>query len=84
MYDKEFVQGAFKDYYGTVHPWMKSKVATDDKKMIAAMKKEAEKGYISFSPVQTNVLRNAAEKFTAPDEFRQKLAASSAKRKARR
>jgi hypothetical protein len=84
LYDKSFVQDAFKDFYAAVHPWMKNKVAQDDKSMVRAIEKEAERGPIAFAPVQTNVLQKAAERFTAPDEFRKKLNAAAAKRKGRK
>lgn len=77
----EHVGKAFQDYIKLVYPFAKETMAVSDKKMMEAVEKEVAKGAIMFTPIENNILKNAAKKYTMSDEAVQKLRKASANRK---
>jgi hypothetical protein len=77
----EHVGKAFQDYINTVYPFAKDVTKDSDKKMLEAVEKEVAKGAITFTPIENNILKNAAKKYTMADEDVQKLRSAANKRK---
>jgi hypothetical protein len=77
----EHVGKAFQTYLTSVYPFAVEELAVSDKEMLARMQKEVEKGAISFSPIENNILRDAAKKYTMSDEDVKKLRGAANKRK---
>lgn len=64
---------AFQEYFNSLYPYLAKSTKDDEKKLKETMRREIDKGAISFSTVVENPLRRAAEKFQLPDDFRSKL-----------
>ena len=77
----EHVGKAFQDYINTVYPFAKDVRSDSDKKMMEQVEKEVAKGAIMFSPIENNILRDAAKKYTMADEDVKKLRDAANKRK---
>lgn len=83
MANAEHVGKAFQDYINTIYPFAKDIQSDSDKKMMAAVEQEVAKGAITFSPIQTNVLRNVAKNYTMADADLKKIRDAATKRKER-
>lgn len=77
----EHVGKAFQEYINTVYPFAVEVKSESDKKMMEAVEKEVAKGAITFTPIQNDILRNAAKKYSMSDEDLQKLRGTANKRK---
>lgn len=75
---KSSVADIFKDYTETIFPFTKGEQAAKDAAMKAVMKKEVEKGMITFKPADMSFLQRKAQTMALPDDYKQKLAARSA------
>lgn len=65
---------SYKNFVDSVFPFAARQRVDSNEELIKVMKKEAEKGPISFTPVETpNLLQQRAKQMRLPDEFRQKL-----------
>lgn len=65
---------AYKKFIDAIFPFAAKTRSNTDEKMVQAMRQEAAKGPITFSPINTpNPLQKAARQMRLPDEFRQKL-----------
>ena len=80
----ENIVSVFKEFTAAIFPFSAKAQTTTDQVLIEKMKKEADKGPIMFSPINTNVLKAAAKKMSMPDDFRQKLLDAKANRTGRR
>lgn len=68
------ISDAYKQFIDATFPFATKTKAQSDQQLVDMMKKEAAKGVIKFSPIQTpNPLMKTAAKLRLPDEFRQKL-----------
>lgn len=77
---------AYKAFVEAAFPYT-SKVRADlDQRMVEAMKKEAAKGPILFTPQlqTTNPLASATKRLQVPDEFKKKLQDKVAAQRSRR
>lgn len=81
MANREHISKVFQEYINTIYPFAKDLTAASDKKMMETVEKEVAKGAITFTPVDTHILRDAAKKYTMADEDIQKLRSSAAHRK---
>jgi len=79
----EHVNKSFQEFIEAVYPFAKDVKKDSDKKMLEAVEKEVSRGAISFTPVQNNILRDAAKKYVMSDENVQKLRDAANKRKGR-
>lgn len=76
---------AYKSFVDSAFPFAAKNRGDSDKELVAAMKKEAEKGAITFTPVSTpNPLQKVAKQMRLPDDFRQKLQERQQQRTRRR
>lgn len=65
---------AYKSLVDTAFPFASKLRGNTDQEMVTAMKKEATKGVIQFTPIATpNPLQTRAKELRLPDDFRQKL-----------
>lgn len=73
---------AYKAFVDTAFPFATKTRTDSDQKLVEAMKKEAEKGPIHFTPIVTpNPLQQKAKQMRLPDEFREKLQQRARKRR---
>lgn len=65
---------AYKQFIDAIFPFA-AKTRTDtNQQLVETMQKEAAKGPITFSPINTpNPLQRVAKQMTLPDDFRKKL-----------
>ncbi len=78
------VGAAFKEFVSAVFPFQKQVQSDADAKMVAAMKREVDRGPLKFQAVETNLFQQRAQTMAAPDELRQKLADKVMKERRRR
>lgn len=65
---------AYKAFVDVAFPFAVKTRGDSDKELVAAMKKEAEKGPITFSQIaQPTPFQKTAKQMSLPDDFRQKL-----------
>jgi len=76
---KEQVSGVFKSYIEALFPFMRIEQAAKDAEMKQAMKKEIERGVITFKPVAEDFLRRRVKTMELPEDFKKKLAARRGK-----
>lgn len=77
--EKSAVGDIFKEYTESVFPFTKGVQAQKDEAMKAVMKKEVEKGMISFQAADMSFLQKKAQTMLElPDDFKKKLAAKAA------
>jgi hypothetical protein len=67
------VKEAFENFTNSVYPYAVGKKSATDEAMVAAMKKETDKGPITFTPMELTPLRDAAKRMSLPDDFRKRL-----------
>lgn len=74
---------AYKQFVDSAFPFAATSRTASDQQLVDAMKKEASKGAIGFTPIETgpSPLQKAATKLRLPDEFRQKLQQNQRARK---
>lgn len=73
--NKETVK-AFKSFVDSAFPFAAKTRVDTDQQMIEAMKREADKGVINFTPVEEpNPLQKTAARMRLPDDFKQKMKA---------
>lgn len=73
---------AYNAYIESAFPFAEKTRDQTDQKMVEAMKKEAEKGVIQFSPMPQSMtpLHSKAKQMSLPDDFRTKLRERSRRR----
>jgi len=81
MANREHISKAFQEYINTVYPFAKDVTKDSDKKMMETMQREVAKGAITFTPLQNNILRDAAKKYTMSDDSLKKIRDAASKRK---
>jgi len=81
MANRDHISKAFQDYIETIYPFAKDTRAVADKKMMETVEREVSRGAITFTPIQNNILRDAAKKYVMSDENVQKLRNAAEKRK---
>lgn len=81
MADRAHIGKAFQDFVETIYPYTKDSRTATDKKMMETVEKEVAKGAITFTPIQNNILRDAAKKYVMSDESIQKLRTAANRRK---
>lgn len=65
---------AYRLFIDAIFPFAAKTRTDSDQKMVQMMRQEAQKGPITFSPINTpNPLQRVAKQMTLPDEFRKKL-----------
>lgn len=65
---------AYKAFVDVAFPFAVKTRGDSDQELVAAMKKEANKGPITFAPVAApSPFQRAAKQMTLPDDFRKKL-----------
>lgn len=69
----EHVSASFKEFINSVFPFQKGSQKVEDKKLLEAMRKEVARGPLTFTPVETNMLKQRAATMAMPDAFRKKL-----------
>jgi hypothetical protein len=69
----EHVSKTFSQIQETIFPFLKGAKSKNDEQQIAIMKKEVEKGVITFDALNLNPLRQRAANLRLPDDFRDKL-----------
>jgi Sec7-like guanine-nucleotide exchange factor len=67
------IPAIFRQYVEALFPFYTEIRTNQDQKMVDVMKKEVEKGMISFNPIQTNLFKNRAKEMSLPDDFKRKL-----------
>jgi len=70
----ESSSAAYKAYIEAAFPFSIKTRADTDKKMVEVMRKEAARGVIKFSPIETpNPFAKVAKTMAVPDDFKRKL-----------
>lgn len=64
---------AFAAYFESLFPFTAKTRDDEELKLKEAMRREVDRGPLSFSPVTKGPLQRAAAKYKLPDEFRQGL-----------
>ncbi len=68
------VTEAYKKYVDAAFPFAATSRSASDQQLVDAMRKEADKGPITFTPIeQPSPLQKTAARLRMPDEFRKKL-----------
>ena len=79
--DRTEIGKAFQMFVETIYPFAKDAKSTSDKKIMEVVEREVAKGAITFTPIQNNILRDAAKKYVMSDESVQKLRNAANRRK---
>lgn len=77
----EHVGKAFEGYVNAVYPFAVDEKSSSDKKLLEAVEREVSKGPITFSPIESNALKNSVKNYTMSDEAVQKLRSATTKRR---
>ena len=77
---KTNVSTAFKLYVEALFPFTRQQQEEQEKKMREVMKKEVEKGVITFKPVADRFLKQKLKHMELDDEFKRKLSERKARK----
>ena len=78
---KSTVGEIFKEYTESVFPFTKGQKNAKDDEMKAVMKREVDKGMLTFQAHPVSFLQKKAKTMQLPDDFKQRLAEKAAKGK---